>query len=140
MELSRATSAAGDYKTVLLPMKKSVDADQIRTRALSLKNVKESPHRKDIIAFKISGKIFATVNPTMQRACLRLSEVDQQLFSSIPKCNIHPVPNAWGRYGWTLFYFKNTDEETMRDALLRAYLFCAPAGRVAEIAREYESK
>lgn len=121
-------------------MKKSVDADQIRTWALSLKNVKESPHRKDIIAFKISGKIFATVNPTMQRACLRLSEVDQQLFSSIPKCNIHPVPNAWGRYGWTLFYFKNTDEDTMRDALLRAYLFCAPAGRVAEIARGYESE
>ena len=78
-------------------------------------------------AFKTGGRIFATLNPQHQRCCLRLSEVDQSIFNLIDPGLIHPVPKAWGRYGWTLFYYEHLDEEIIRDALRCAFLNMAPA-------------
>ncbi|MFM9008091.1 MAG: MmcQ/YjbR family DNA-binding protein [Bacteroidota bacterium] len=79
-----------------------------------------------MIAFKTGGRIFATLNAQHHRCCLRLSEVDQSVFSLIDPKLIHPVPKAWGRYGWTLFYYEQLNEEIIRDALRCAFLNMAP--------------
>jgi hypothetical protein len=48
------------------------------------------------------------------------------VFSSFDKEIIHPVPNKWGKQGWTLFYLEILPEELFRDALTTAYCEVAP--------------
>lgn len=103
------------------------DQEYIRQLAYSFLRVKEVSHRKGITAFKTGGRIFATLNPAQRRCCLRLSEADQSVFSLIDPQLIHPVPKAWGRYGWTLFYYEHLDPEVVQDALHCAFRNMAPA-------------
>lgn len=102
-------------------------ADEIAGIAAAFLGVTETPHRGSIRAFKTGGRIFATINPEYKRCCLRLSAVDQSVFSLIDPARIHPVPKVWGRrYGWTLFYYEHLDAEILRDSLRCAYLNMAP--------------
>lgn len=104
-----------------------MNATAISTIACSFPGVKEIPHREVMKAFKTGGRIFVTLNPQHHRCCLRLSEVDQSVFSLIDPERIHPVPKAWGRYGWTLFYYEELDKEIIQDAMRCAFLNMAPA-------------
>ncbi|MCE2846152.1 MAG: MmcQ/YjbR family DNA-binding protein [Sphingobacteriales bacterium] len=97
-------------------------AGDVATIASSFPGVAEVPHRVSIRAFKTGGRIFATINPEYNRCCLRLSAVDQSVFSLIDPDRIHPVPKAWGRYGWTLFYYEQLGEEIIQDALRCAFV------------------
>ncbi len=109
-----------------------VNRHTVRKLALSFEDTKEEPHF-DKIAFKVRGKIFATLNLEVNRACIRLSAVDQDVFCSFDKDIIYPVPNAWGKYGWTLIQLRKIKKEMFADALTSAYCFVAPA----KLARKY---
>jgi hypothetical protein len=50
----------------------------------------------------------------------------QDIFSRIGKDAIFPVPNAWGKYGWTTVLYERIPEELLRDALLVAWRDTAP--------------
>lgn len=94
---------------------------QFRKLALSLENTEENPHF-DRAAFKISGKrIFATLHEPSKTANLKLSPVDQSVFSDVGKKSVYPVPNKWGLQGWTTFDLKTVQQELMVDALQTAY-------------------
>ena len=97
-----------------------VSLESLQKIALSFPETNEVPHFEKI-SFRYKKKIFATYNNKENRACLKLSPVDQDVFSAFNREMIHPVPNKWGKYGWTLFYFAQLNEELFADALEIAY-------------------
>lgn len=106
-----------------------------RELALSFPNSSEAPHFENI-AFKVGKKIFGTYNPKFHRACLKLSETQQYLFSSFDKNIIYPVPNKFGKNGWTLVDLSKISEEMFTDALKEAYCEVAPKKYVEQVKGE----
>ena len=58
-----------------------VSLDYARKFALSLDEVVEGPHH-DVVSFKVKSKIFMTMNAKENRICIRLSPIDQSVFSA----------------------------------------------------------
>lgn len=100
--------------------------------ALSLREVKQDLHVGKI-SFKVKGKIFATLNSEMQRATLKLSLKDQDLFGLHDSKAVFPVPNKWGRMGWTHIDFNHVKQAVIRDILLAAYMEVAPKKLVEQL-------
>jgi predicted DNA-binding protein (MmcQ/YjbR family) len=95
--------------------------DEFRKLALSFPGTDEAPHFARA-AFKVVGKrIFATMHEESKTANLKLSPVDQSVFSSYNKEVVYPVPNKWGLQGWTTFELKKIPKGLMLDALETAY-------------------
>jgi len=99
--------------------------DFLRKIALSLHETTEEPHF-ELTSFKVKKKIFATYDDLNNRACIKLSEIDQDVFSSADRKIIYPVDNKWGRQGWTLIEMNKVHEELFVDALTTAYCEVAP--------------
>jgi hypothetical protein len=98
---------------------------EVQKLALSFDSTSEFPHF-EIISFKVKSKIFATLNKQENRACLKLSLIDQDVFSTTNKDVIYPVPNAWGKYGWTLVNLSKVRKRVLKDAMTCAYCNVAP--------------
>lgn len=96
-----------------------------RKLALSFPETKEEAHFEKI-SFKVKGKIFATYDEVNKRACVKLSEIDQNVFSSADKTIIFPVGNKWGKQGWTLIEMQKVRKDLFVDALTTAYCEVAP--------------
>ena len=89
--------------------------------ALSFPGTEVNPHFERL-AFKVTGKrIFATLHEASATANLKLTPVDQSVFSDFGKKAVYPVPNKWGLQGWTTFELKKVPQELMLDALNTAY-------------------
>lgn len=89
--------------------------------ALSFPRTEANPHF-DRTAFKVTGKrIFATLHEETGTANLKLTPVDQSVFSDFGKDAVYPVPNKWGLQGWTTFELKKIPKGLMLDALDTAY-------------------
>jgi hypothetical protein len=92
-----------------------------KSLALSFPDTEANPHFERI-AFKVTGKrIFATLHEETATVNLKLSPVDQSVFSDFGKKAVYPVPNKWGLQGWTTFELKKVPKELMGDALDTAY-------------------
>lgn len=103
-----------------------ISAQIVRKLALAFDEAEELPHF-DKTSFRVKKKIFATLNEKQQRATLKLSESDQSIFSLYgDKTTVFPVPNKWGKQGWTQFLLDKVDEEFFNDALVAAYCEVAP--------------
>ena len=103
-----------------------------RTLVLSLPGVSEEPHFEKT-SFHIKKKIFATYDDKLKRACIKLSELDQDVFCSGDNTTIYPVDNKWGKQGWTMIEMKKVHKDLFTDALVTAYCTVAPkrlAGQV----------
>lgn len=89
--------------------------------ALSFPGTEKVPHF-DRTAFKVINKrIFATLHEPSAAANLKLSEIDQSVFCTYDKSMVYPVPNKWGKHGWTTFELSEVPPELMQDALETAY-------------------
>lgn len=97
-----------------------VDETTFREIALSFPDAVEQPHFEKT-SFSAKKKIFATYSTHDQRACLKLSETDQSIFCSFNKAIIYPVPNKWGKQGWTLFEIHKLEKEMLEAALETAF-------------------
>jgi predicted DNA-binding protein (MmcQ/YjbR family) len=91
-----------------------------REVALSFPGTEESPHFEKT-SFRIKKKIFATLDEVKGIATLKFLEIDQSVFCSYNKAIIYPVPNKWGKQGWTHVVLKKIPKEMMVDALNTAY-------------------
>ncbi len=94
--------------------------DTFRELALSMPESYEAPHFEKT-SFRTKKRIFATLDITSGIACLKLTPVDQNVFTSINKPAITAVPNKWGLQGWTFFDLKKVRKNTMVDAVTTAY-------------------
>lgn len=110
-----------------------VSIDISRKLALSFPEATEAPHFEKI-SFRVRKKIFATYDATQKKACIRLSEIDQDVFSSPDKTIIYPVNNKWGKQGWTLIEMEKVHQDLFTDALTTAYCEVAP-GKLANQVR-----
>lgn len=102
-----------------------VTIDVLRRMALSFPEATEEPHFEKT-SFRIKKKIFASFDEKHNRACIKLSEVDQNVFSSFDRTIIYPVPNKFGTQGWTFIEMDRVNEEMFEDALTTAYCEVAP--------------
>lgn len=96
-----------------------------RQMAMSFDEVTEQPHF-EVTSFRVSKKIFATMNEPEKRMTVRLSPLDQDVFCTFDRNVIYPVPNAWGKHGWTHVNLEAVRKEMLKDILTVAYCTVAP--------------
>ena len=96
-----------------------VSVDEFRLLVFSFEDVVELPHFEKS-SFRIHNKIFATLNLTSNQATIKLNEIDQSVFCANPLF-MAPVPNKWGKHGWTNINLETIPKEMCLDALKTAY-------------------
>jgi predicted DNA-binding protein (MmcQ/YjbR family) len=109
-----------------------VNISTFRKIALSFPEATEEPHFEKS-SFRIKGKIFATYDDKNKCACIKLSEIDQNVFSSSDKKVIYPVDNKWGKQGWTVIEMKKVRKDLFTDALTTAFCEIAPKKLAGEV-------
>lgn len=102
-----------------------ITEDQFRQYALSLPETMEGPHFANR-SFTVKKKIFATLNVPEKRATLRFSPELQDVFCALSNGAIYPVPNKWGKHGWTHLNLETAPWELCEDALQNAWWEVAP--------------
>jgi len=102
-----------------------VNIDTVRALALSFPESTEEPHFEKT-SFRVNKKIFATYDFKKQRVCIKLSEIDQNVFSSADQIAIFPVGNKWGKQGWTFVELNKVHPDLFIDALTTSYCEVAP--------------
>lgn len=102
-----------------------VTIKNLRSFALSLPETTEEPHFEKT-SFRVKKKIFATYDDVHKRACVKLSEIQQNVFSAFDKTIIYPLNNKWGKQGWTIIEMKKVNKELLEDAIKTAYCEVAP--------------
>ncbi len=102
-----------------------VSLQTARQLALSYEGAEEQPHFEKP-SFRVKKKIFLTLDEKNQIACVKLDEIVQDIFCKIDKTLIYPVPNKWGKQGWTLIALKLIKKELFKEALTSSYCHVAP--------------
>lgn len=102
-----------------------VDLNSFRKIALSFPEATEQAHFEKS-SFRIRKKIFATIDEKEQTITVKLSGVDQDVFCTHDKSIIYPVPNKWGKKGWTTVELKKVSKELLTAILKTAYRGIAP--------------
>lgn len=102
-----------------------VDLNTFRQIALSFPETTEQPHFEKT-SFRVGKRIFSTMDIQKNQACIQLSEIDQNVFSAFDPSAIFPVPNKWGKQGWTLINLDRVHQDLFVDALTTAYIAVAP--------------
>ncbi|MDZ4749319.1 MAG: MmcQ/YjbR family DNA-binding protein [Saprospiraceae bacterium] len=99
-----------------------------RAIALAFDEAEEQPHFEKP-SFRIKKKIFLTLDEKNNRACIKLPEIEQDIFSTIDQKMIYPVPNKWGKQGWTSIELKLFKKQHFQEALTASYANVAPKGK-----------
>ncbi len=115
-----------------------VTIENLRKIALSFPEVTEQPHFEKT-SFRVKNKIFSTYDARNKRASIKLSEIDQDVFSSAGKMIIYAADNKWGKQGWTLIEMTKVNAQLFEDALITAYCEVAPK-KLADMVRPSENK
>jgi len=114
-----------------------VTIETFRKLALSFPEATEEPHFEKT-SFRVQKKIFATYDDIKKRACIKLSAINQNVFSVAHKSFIFPVNNKWGLQGWTLIEMENVEEDLFMDALTAAFCEVAPK-KLSDLVRPDET-
>lgn len=102
-----------------------ITAATARKLATAFDEATEEPHFENT-AFKVKKKIFATMNEAEKRMTVKLSALDQNVFCTFDATVVYPVPNAWGKQGWTHVNLRTVRKEMLQDILTVAYCTVAP--------------
>ena len=103
-----------------------VTIEEFRQWALAFPETAEMDHF-GMPSFRVKGKIFATYHQKDNRAMLKLSLIDQSVYSEMDNKVFYPVPGGWGRKGSTFVELKNVKKPVFREALKKAWSGIAPA-------------
>ena len=91
-----------------------------RDLAMTFEGAEEQPHFEKP-SFRVKKKIFMTLDEPKNIACIKLPEIEQDIFCTIDANVIYPVPNKWGKQGWTFINLKLIKKELFVEALTVAY-------------------
>jgi hypothetical protein len=97
-----------------------ISTETARQIALALPGTTEHPHF-DKQAFKANKRIFATLWEKERLVMVKLSLIDQSVFSAFDPTIIYPVPNKWGLQGCTFVELDKVPLEMLKDALHTAW-------------------
>jgi predicted DNA-binding protein (MmcQ/YjbR family) len=96
--------------------------------ALSFEGAKEKSHF-DKRAFTYASKIFATLNEKEQWATLKFKPEEQEWLCKVNPQAIFPVPNKFGKMGWTHVRYASVPDHILEELLLAAYITVRPKFR-----------
>ncbi len=97
-----------------------VELETVRAFALSLPGTEEYDHFGKP-AFRANKHTFATLWVPEQRVMVKLSLIDQSVFSAFDPEVVYPVPNKWGLKGCTFFELTKVRQDIIEDALTTAW-------------------
>lgn len=101
----------------------------LRRLALALDGTAERPHF-DRTAFRVS-RIYATLAADGLTANLALEPADQEFRCRLAPDAFAPLPNAWGRQGWTRVNLGLLEEGELARALEAAWTRALPKAKRA---------
>jgi hypothetical protein len=102
--------------------------EDLRRAALALEGTVEAPHF-DRAAFRVA-RIYATLAADGLSANLKLSPDEQEFKCLLAPDAFAPVPNAWGRQGWTTALLARLDQPDLASALEMAWKHALPRRRI----------
>jgi YjbR len=102
-------------------------AKEFRSTALALEGTTEAPHF-DRSAFRVA-RIYATLAADGQTCNLKLAPDEQERKCLMAPEAFEPVPNAWGRQGWTTARLVALSPEQLAHALELAWRHALPRRR-----------
>ncbi|RYY35792.1 MAG: MmcQ/YjbR family DNA-binding protein [Sphingobacteriaceae bacterium] len=97
-----------------------VSIETLWALALSFPETSEQPHFEKT-SFRVGKKIFVTLNESKRIACVKLSETDQDVFCLGDNPAMVPVPNKWGKQGWTNIYLDKVHDDMLTDVVKLSY-------------------
>jgi len=93
--------------------------EDLRRIALSLEGTVEAPHF-DRAAFRVR-RIYATLAADGRSANFGFTPEEQEFKCMLAPEAFTPIPNAWGRNGWTTADLPRLDERELKAALETAW-------------------
>jgi hypothetical protein len=96
----------------------------LRRMALALEGTTEAPHF-DRAAFKVA-RIYATLAADGRTANLKFTPDEQEFKCMMAPEAFAPVPNAWGRQGWTTATMSRLSMAELKSALELAWTHAVP--------------
>lgn len=102
-----------------------VTIDEVKKLSLSFPETTEQDHFERP-SFRVKKKIFAVLHTKDKRVVLKLSLIDQDIFSAYDNTIIYPIPGAWGKQGWTFVELQKVRKYMFKDALTLSYCEVAP--------------
>jgi hypothetical protein len=94
----------------------------------------------EVTRYFVCKKKFASIRFCKNRASVKLSKLDQNVFCSFDSEVMYPIPNAAGKSGWTHINLNNTKDEMCADAVTMAYCNTAPLRLSAPILERIEKE
>ncbi len=101
--------------------------DDLRRLAMALAGTTSSPHFERT-AFKVA-RIYATLGADGLTANLKLTPDEQELKCLTAPEAFEPVPNAWGKQGWTTVKLAALPRDELEAALRLAWQRALPTKR-----------
>jgi predicted DNA-binding protein (MmcQ/YjbR family) len=98
----------------------SKNIEWLRQQCLSLPGTVELPHFEKT-SFRANKKIYATIDQKNNRACIKLSPAQQDIYVLAHKKTIMPVPNKWGKQGWTFADLGGTPKKLLAAMVKEGY-------------------
>lgn len=116
---------------------KEVSAPEVRKFSLSFEEAVEQPHFHKT-SFRVRKKVFATMDESARTVVVKLTPVEQSVFSGFNNEAVYPVPGAWGTKGWTMIDLTGVDRDLLLDAIRASYRNTAPK-KLAQLYSDKES-
>lgn len=99
-------------------------AATLRKLAISLEGTTETPHF-DRAAFRVARN-YVTLAPDELAANFKFTPDEQELKCLTAPEAFSPVPNAWGRQGWTTAILSELEDDELAAALETAWRHALP--------------
>jgi len=80
--------------------------------------------------FRVNGRIFATLHPDGKQGMVKVTPDEQADFVREHPTVFTPASGAWGRQGCTMVQLRAVDEETLGEAMTRAWQLAVTAVKV----------
>src|SRR3977135_1593921 len=102
-------------------------AADLQRITLSLAGTTEAPHF-DRIAFQ-AARLYDPLGSDRRTANLKLSPEEQEFKCMLAPDAFSPVPNAWGKQGWTTVTLAKIKVAELKDVLETAWRHAVPTSR-----------
>lgn len=91
-----------------------VNLEEVQNFALPFEKVTEQPHFEKV-PFRVNKKIFVPLVERKIQVVVKISNIEQSVFSSFDSSAIYPVTGGWGRHGWTVIDLNKVKHDMLKE-------------------------